>query len=219
MEERFSEEEATALIQQAAELQSRIVGTSRADGLTLAELKKIAEDTGIDPQFIEQALANPKSKSQSLGGGLAEEFVFEAAGALSEEDKSALVDFIREKGIKLQQASALGTTIQAQVVRWMLYGPLTMQTRNNRTKITFKQIPFVAYFAGMHIPLILALSLGIPLSIKMGLVGGLLSLLLLILGVGMFAFLAKRGRAQAHTFFEELASEANMLLTKQRPSE
>ncbi len=217
MEQRFSEEEATALIQQAAELQSRLGGVLRPDGLTLTELKRIAEDTGIDPSFIDKALSTPKAKTSRSNGGLSEEFIFESAGALTDEDKSALVDFVRERGIKLQNASSLGTTIQAQIAKKLLFGPLMIQSRNNRTKLSLKQVPFVAYFAGLHLPLILSISLGIPMSIKLGWICGLLSLMLLMLGVGLFTALAKKGRAQARTFFEELSLETQALLSKHEP--
>ena len=50
----YTEKDVSTLLRRAAELQSQAEG-GPASGLTLAELKSIAAESGIDPKFVEQA--------------------------------------------------------------------------------------------------------------------------------------------------------------------
>jgi hypothetical protein len=211
MNQRFSEEEANAIIQHAAELQARVGGGGdRSSGISLADLKKIAEETGIDPQFIEQALVLPKAKTKS--NLLSEEFIFEAPGTFTEEDKTALVDLLREQGVRLQASSTLGSSIATQVVKGTVYGQLTIQSRQGRSKLTFRQIPFIAYFAGLHLPLILSFVCAFPLISKLGVLGAAIDALILTLGVFLFVTFMKMGRKSARELFDNLSREAQQLL-------
>lgn len=68
----YTESEFSAVLKRAAELQ-RIEGIDDSPGLYLEELQEIAEDAGIDPDFVRRAAfeldeAEPEKGNQLLGG-------------------------------------------------------------------------------------------------------------------------------------------------------
>jgi hypothetical protein len=67
----FSEEEVQKLIRRAAELEAERTVTGRGgekNGLTIDELKKIATETGLDPELIERAASELDAKPPVQGG-------------------------------------------------------------------------------------------------------------------------------------------------------
>lgn len=93
----YSQDEIRALLQKATELQ-KDAGIPDEVGLTLEEIEQIAEDSGIDPTYIRDAIsikktANPPSSSKFhiLGAPISLEIGKELPYHLSEDDWEAVV--------------------------------------------------------------------------------------------------------------------------------
>jgi len=66
---RFGDEEVGAILERAADLQGRSVAVTdgAARGLTLADLRQIAEEAGIDPRFVDLASADLAAPVKGTG--------------------------------------------------------------------------------------------------------------------------------------------------------
>lgn len=100
---RFSEEEFARILRKATELQSRALVRGEASpggqaGMSLAEMKQIAAEVGIDPALLERA-AHAVVRERGAGDRpRAEKFILadSAPGRLSDEDKVRIVQAIRD---------------------------------------------------------------------------------------------------------------------------
>lgn len=72
MEQRFSEQEASSIIQQAAEIQARLAPQSAPikSGLTESEIVNIAKELGITEASVSEALKSPRLVSTSDTGSM-----------------------------------------------------------------------------------------------------------------------------------------------------
>ena len=69
---RFGDEEINRILQSAADLQERAgVAHDASRGLTLEELRQVAEEAGIDPRFVDLAASDVDAPVESRGSGLA----------------------------------------------------------------------------------------------------------------------------------------------------
>lgn len=214
----FSESEAAELIQRAAKLQERLANNEQTSlGVTLDELKKMAEDCGLDPSLIDQALVEPEDHSKASFLNLAEEHerVFEG-----ELDANNMADVIESLAsfVKLTPMIAIGKTQRFQVSNFNVFGQLGLSSRNGRTKLTFKQIPFMAYFVGLHVPLILSLVIGINLIASGHVIPGFATMFgLLGFGVFLFVRLAKLGKRKARELVEAMTTHISQALGQTNP--
>ena len=101
-EQRLSEEEFAQILRKATEIQSRTLVRSDTStpsgGMTLAEIKQIAAEVGIDPAMMERAANALAQERATASRPLAEKFVLADAvpGSLSDEDKVRVVQAIRD---------------------------------------------------------------------------------------------------------------------------
>lgn len=70
---RFGDDEVGAILERAANMQEQAVVKSdgSAGGLTLEDLRQIAEEAGIDPRFVDLASADHNAPVETKGGSLA----------------------------------------------------------------------------------------------------------------------------------------------------
>ncbi|MEP7384298.1 MAG: hypothetical protein ABI910_21655 [Gemmatimonadota bacterium] len=98
-ERRFDEGEVALILKRAAESNAVTLGT-RADGLTLPQLRQVASEAGIDPAAVDQAAHALDSRvaqsvSPLLGTPLSPQYEQVVAGRLTDEDLPDLVLAIR----------------------------------------------------------------------------------------------------------------------------
>lgn len=214
MERTYSEEEAARLLKKAAKLQDATT-TSIAGGVTQDELRRIAQEAGIDPKFLELAEIQPETRTKPLFLGLGEEFVYELPYSLSEQAER---DFVDEVGacVKIFQSTVVGSTKRVQLGQAMLFGNLEITTRLGKTTVRLRQGPLRPYFAGLHLPLILGFVFAISLGVTGNMYGMIAGIASIFIGFGLFWFLAQSGRRTAESKWLEIVEILDRCASKDR---
>jgi hypothetical protein len=140
---RYSEEEFALILRRAFELQEhpRTTGGLRpADGLTLAEIRAIALEIGLDPALIERAVASLPTSSEStaarlLGGPQTYQLEYRVDAELPRERLSRVVDAIRQAtGHQGKVTEALGST-EWETVGQLSQVHVTVSPREGETSV------------------------------------------------------------------------------------
>ncbi len=168
----YTTNEIKALLERATELQKKQPGSAK-EGLTLEELEQIASDSGIDPEYIRQAISEQKTSPASgtkfhiLGGPISQEAGKEIPYTMSAANWEMIVQearrTFRKSGGDLQE---LGNSLE-----WVSPDQKFMQVSVSATpsetntrlfvSTSYGKIAFMAYYFGFVITLI---SLGIYLG-------------------------------------------------------
>ena len=202
----YSEAEAVEIVQRAARLQesSADSGTYRP-GVSTDELRRIAEDAGIDTRYLERALQGEgEEQTRRSLLNLVEETEFVLSGEIAPEDFDEVMEALRKHG-KVQVAQQIGRGMTGVLQRGSLFANFELFSKNGRTRMKLKATPFMAYFLGLHAPLILSLVLGVNLMARGMFVPGLLVLFgLLAVGGLVFWTIADAGKKKARAVAHEL---------------
>lgn len=216
MKKIYSESEVSPILLKAAEIQERDNATNYTSGVTLDELQRIARELGISDAALQAALTQPAEETKSSFLNLIEEQERVFDGELDMDRLDEVVEVLGE-GVRLQVMPHVGRTLKAQVSAFGsgVFGTLEIVSRNGRTKLKFRQTPFVAYFAGLHIPLILSI-VGAANFMAHGMVlAGLLSMLgLLAIGFSLFYFIAQGGKKKARKLVDKMADRLGGLIAE-----
>jgi len=99
---RFGDDEISRILQTAADLQERAhgVGYEAGRGLTLEDLRQVAEEAGIDPRFIDLAASNvdapvERRENRLAGGAHAWHFRTTVPGEIGDSDRDRILHGIR----------------------------------------------------------------------------------------------------------------------------
>ncbi len=192
----FSEQEATEIMQRAIRLQeSSQTGGAYTPGVTMEELSRIAEEAGIDVQYLEKAVTGIDTEEKSTKGilNLTEEFERVVEGEMDPEDFDQILHLVRKGGVMQVGRSLTGQgSVGVHVVR------IDVESRKGRTRVRVKYIPLSAYFIGLHMPLLLSVvALTSQFEAGRPLFGVLGSVAMIGLGTGIFSWLVKTGRKAA----------------------
>lgn len=169
----FSEKEAADLVVRAAKLQEKSGGGDYTPGISYDELAKMAAEAGIDPSFLSQAMDGgpvgdeDKPARSFLGIPLSQEFERVVDFELPPENFDVVSEMFTPRAIghgphgtrMTNVGQQVGRSLMMQVNQWPAFGQLKLTSRNGRTRITTKATAFLAYFAGLHLPLILSIVL------------------------------------------------------------
>jgi hypothetical protein len=168
----YSSKEIKTLLERATELQKKQTGANE-DGLTLEELEKIAADSGINPEFIRQAISEQKIAPSSdstfhiLGGPVSQEVGKEIPHTLSPGDWEMIVQearrTFRKSGGDLQK---LGNSFEwVSPDRKFMQVSVTATPSKKHTRLfvstSYGKIAFMAYYFGL---VVTTLFLGIYLG-------------------------------------------------------
>lgn len=194
----FSEQEAAEVMQRAVRLQETSGRDQYTPGVTADELRRIAEEAGISPEFIEKAIAGVDVEEKSTIGpfSLTEEFERVVEGEMNPEDYDKILKLVKpnhQRGI-----SQVGRTLTGIGTTGLHMVHLNVESRNGRTKVRVKYSPFSAYFIGLHGPLVGSI-IAIAGAAENGniWVGVAIAAGLLALGSVAFNWLVKSGRKAA----------------------
>ncbi len=211
MAERFvSEREAGRILERAARLQeaSRDGADGYSPGISISELERIAAEAGIDATFLKSALAEPlppNIKRSFLGQVEEREVVID--GELSEDGWEELNEFLTKQGRFVTLTSTPRTKSIQIADSWLSNSKLNVTSRKGRTRVVFRQSAQLAYFAGLHTPLILLIVLlvnfpapGQPLWLALSVFGAVLGL-----GVLLYSYILRLTRRKGLEFFQGLS--------------
>jgi hypothetical protein len=117
------EESIARILHRAVELQERdrkqgMLPANGPRGVSLAELKQMAEEVGINPRYVEAAAAELQQRNTAEGGfhlwgaPSRTELSQVAAGELSQEEWDTLVDLIRRGTGKVGKVTTLGRALE-----------------------------------------------------------------------------------------------------------
>ncbi|MCH8978673.1 MAG: hypothetical protein IH945_05455 [Armatimonadetes bacterium] len=151
----FSEQEASEIMQRAVRLQeSSKTGDDYTPGVTLEELKRIAEEAGIDARFLDKAVAGIDTAEKSTIGvfNLTEEFERVVEGEMDPEDFDKILHLVRRSG--KGGMSQVGRTLTGMGNVGIHMVHVNVESRKGRTRINVRSSPFTAYFIALHGPLI-----------------------------------------------------------------
>jgi hypothetical protein len=164
----FSEKEAADLVVRAAKLQEKAGGDAYTPGVSFEELEKMAAEAGIDPAFLNQAMAGVPSGEEEaktfLGIPLSTEFERVVDVELPPENFDVVSEMFPPRfmgqgphGARMMNVGQqVGRSLMMQLNQWPAFGQLKLTSRNGKTRITTKSTAFLAYFVGLHAPLILS---------------------------------------------------------------
>jgi len=164
----FSEKEAADLVVRAAKLQEKAGGGEYTPGISFDELAKMAAEAGIDPAFLNQAMQGVPTGDEEvrsfLGIPLSTEFERVVDFELPPENFDIVSEMFPPKwmgqgphGPRMSNVGQqVGRSMMMQVNQWPAFGQLRLTSRNGKTRITTKSTAFLAYFVGLHVPLILS---------------------------------------------------------------
>jgi hypothetical protein len=114
---RYGEQETSAILRRAAEIQAQRSGNELPDGpgLSLAEIERAAADVGIRPEFIRAAVAEKdRPRLRIVPSGMAE-MRREVAGPVSEAVWREMVDALQQSFGKVGVSGRTGDTFEWQL--------------------------------------------------------------------------------------------------------
>lgn len=180
----FSEKEAADLIVQAAKLQEASSDSGKyVAGVTWEELKRMADDVGVDPSFLRQAMSAASGSIEKngtkrgryfLGMPLSEEFEMVVDAEIAPENFDVIAGEFYNPGYGGGTAGAggaswgpsvVGRMIKGQFYEGLLLGTMEVSSRHGRTRIkavTSNAIATMAiYFPIMLMWFLIAMGVGL----------------------------------------------------------
>ncbi len=156
------------MVVRAAKLQEKAGGDAYTPGVSFEELEKMAAEAGIDSAFLNQAMAGVPSGEEDaktfLGIPLSTEFERVVDVELPPENFDVVSEMFPPRfmgqgphGARMMNVGQqVGRSLMMQLNQWPAFGQLKLTSRNGKTRITTKSTAFLAYFVGLHAPLILS---------------------------------------------------------------
>lgn len=206
----FSEQQVAEIMQRAVQLHEESQGAaSYTPGVTAEELERMAEEVGVDARFLRQAIeeaSQPRPVSDRTLN-FVEEFHRVVEGELDPQNFDVLQDVYRPMQTRYGAGGVqIGRSFRSQA--WTGWGAaeVNVSSRNGRTKINVRSGPFIAYFAGLHGPLILGI-VGASILLGNGLIwpGIAVGVGLVGAGVAAFRWLLRKGHDAARSLADRLA--------------
>ncbi len=202
----FSEQETSAILQKAAKLQEESSDVSYTPGVTKEELERIAVEAGIDPKYVLAALKDlsvDQPKRHWLNLSEAYERVIE--GEVDPDDFDQIFAGIKPSNMRNGGFKQVGRTVTLQTYYRGAMCHVELTSRQGRTRIQVKSVPFVAYLMSLHPAVILGAVAGANMGAAGNPLLGFLTLSgLMLAGVAGFAGLVKKGHNSARLLVDEL---------------
>jgi hypothetical protein len=161
----FSEQELGEIVQRAAELQEQ--SSERAlrytPGVTLQQLERVAQEVGVEPEFLRRALEE-RRQGADRGVGLLREEARVVTGELDPADFDLILDHVRARRSRRHPATQVGRTLRAQVWTGSGLAHMEVTSRNQHTRVSVKSFPLIEALATFY-PAFVASTMGaLPLA-------------------------------------------------------
>lgn len=170
MSRHFSEKDAAEILKAAAKLQQESALGGNVNGVGIDDLKKIAEESGIDPEFVDQALLTQAAKNKGSSDKGRFEVVLD--GELTGDQLGVVQESLSSlNGHKM--LTQVGRSIQGTVSAPWCQLRVEVFSRNGRTRVQLRPVYAMTFMMTGYAPALLAF-LGLVIgSIRGGLLFGL----------------------------------------------
>jgi len=172
----FSEQEVGEIVQRAAELQeaSPERGLRYAPGVTREQLERVAQEVGVETEFLQRALAERSSAPERGGLFRAHERVVD--GELDPNDFDLILQHVHARRSRHSPPTQIGRTLQGQVWTGTGYANLEVTSRNDRTRVRVKPKPLLEILGTVYPAFLATLTGAVPLAVNgHGMVSALLA--------------------------------------------
>ncbi len=199
----YSDQQVKDILMKAVELQQQgtlDAGTTEG-GLSKEQLAKMAAELGIDPKYLDAAIDQARVTRQEdkgltfLGVPLARNHHAVVEGELDPERFDVIVPELGNPGMNSHLGgSQVGRSLTARVSKGMAFGPISVVSRDGKTRIEARQAAFVGFMAGMYPALITSIMVGAGMiGHGHAMAGSLIAGGILAAGFTAFRFMALRG--------------------------
>jgi hypothetical protein len=160
----FSEQEVGEIVQRAAELQeaSPERGLRYAPGVTREQLERVAQEVGVEPEFLQRALAERSSDPERSGLFRAHERVVD--GELDPNDFDLILEHVRARRSRRSPTTQIGRTLEGRVWTGTGFANLEVTSRNDRTRVRVKPTPIVEILGTFYPAFLASLAGAVPLA-------------------------------------------------------
>jgi len=200
----FSEQETSQILQKAAKLQESSSEGTYTPGVTREELERIAVEAGIDPKYVGKALLDLEEEPKKSWLNLSESYERVIEGEVDPNDFDEIFKDLKPANNRMS-AQQIGRTVTMQTFYDRAMCNIEISSRQGRTRVRVKSVPFVAYFLSLHPALLIGIIAG---GIVGGHVNALIGLMIfvfsMILGISGFAGLVKKGHRSARKLVDVL---------------
>jgi hypothetical protein len=162
----FSEQELGEIVERAAELQEQSSerGLGYTPGVTLQQLERVAQEVGVEPEFLRRALEERREGVAGRRAGLLRDEERVVTGELDPADFDLVLAHVRVRRSRHRPATQIGRTLRAQVWTGSGLANLEVTSRNQRTRLRVKSFPLFEALGTLY-PAFLASTMGaLPLA-------------------------------------------------------
>lgn len=147
----FSEQEVSAVVRRAIELQEQAGQESYTPGVTSEELARVAKELGIEAKYLQQAV-NEAGSTESRKGplNLTEEFERVVDVEISPDDYDVLLKHLRPTGNRGNSFNQVGRTLTGQTWTGCSFAGFEITSKKGRTRIKMKSNPLFAWLVSIH---------------------------------------------------------------------
>lgn len=147
----FSEQEAAQIVQRAVHLQeSASEGRGYVPGITYDELRRIAEEAGIDSRFLDQAMREGNAPVSQRGLlHFTETFERVIEGELAPEDFDVVMEHLHTGG-RNSQVTQIGRMLKGNTYTGWGMASIAVASRNGRTRLSVKSNALMAFFVSLY---------------------------------------------------------------------
>lgn len=147
----FSEQEAAQIVQRAVHLQeSESDGRGYVPGITYDELRRIAEEAGIDSRFLDQAVREGNAPVSQRGLlHFTETFERVIEGELAPENFDVVMEHLHTGG-RNSHVTQIGRMLKGSTYTGWGMASIAVASRNGRTRLSVKSNALMAFFTSLY---------------------------------------------------------------------
>ncbi len=217
--ELFSEKQATEILQRAIELQESAGDPNKpySPGVTEEELAAIARESGIDIDFLRQAMKDVRERGfrPKAANPNPDTFEYVLEGELPVEHRDVLMEVAPPYTTTGVAVTTVGQTTQNLSTRGGHYVRVSASARGGRTRLSLQHDPSMAVLA-VILPAFLLGLFGAIIGIRyMGPFGLIWPVLLTVAGWYIYKSVRDKGRAQTAKVAETMRDRVTEELERQ----
>lgn len=162
----YSEQEVAELMKRAVALQEGSKESTNAyrPGVTREELVRAAEEMGVEPRFLEQAISEKLLGNTPRGHPVFQEEQRVVEGELDPADFDIILGAIRTASSRRHPVTQVGRTLSARAMTGSGIARLEVTSRNGRTRINVKPFPVLEVIGTFYPAFLVSMIAGGQLS-------------------------------------------------------